>query len=111
MAVIRIKVDPKDPSTFPKGRIDYAKVDAATEEDIERHKAEDRAEELQEMARYIRQIRRKMNLSQIEFARCIKVSPNTIKSWEAGKRFPSSTAYSLLRILDRTPDAVLQALS
>ncbi|MDE2759759.1 MAG: helix-turn-helix domain-containing protein [Paracoccaceae bacterium] len=106
MTIIRIKVDPKDPSTFPKGRIDYAKVDATTEEDIERHKAEDRAEELQEMARYIRQLRQKMNLSQIEFAHCIKVSPSTIKSWEAGKRFPSRTSYSRLRNLDRGPDAV-----
>ncbi|MCY4308702.1 MAG: hypothetical protein OXC57_10565 [Rhodobacteraceae bacterium] len=51
MILIRIKVDPNDPSTHTKGRIDYAKVDAITEQDIARHEKKDEAEALQEMAR------------------------------------------------------------
>lgn len=34
MSTIRIKVDPDDPSTFPKGYINYAAVDATTEEEF-----------------------------------------------------------------------------
>ncbi len=55
MGKIRFKADPNDPSTFPKGRIVYAKVDATTEEDIVRYKKEEDAEVLQEMANDIRQ--------------------------------------------------------
>jgi len=46
MILIRIKVDPNDPSIYTKGRIDYAKVDAITEQDIARHEKKDEAEAL-----------------------------------------------------------------
>ena len=73
MTTIRIEVNPKDPSTFPKGPVNYTMVDATTEEDIDRQIKE--AEAREEMARYTRQLRRRMNLSQKEFADRIKVSP------------------------------------
>ncbi|MDE2758996.1 MAG: helix-turn-helix domain-containing protein [Paracoccaceae bacterium] len=111
MTLIRIKVDPNDPSTHTKGRIDYAKVDATTEEDIARHKKKDEAEALQEMARYIRQLRRRLNFSRKEFAQHLRISPNTVRQWEEGKRFPSRTSCSLLRILDKEPDAVLRVFA
>ena len=99
MTLIRIKVDPNDPSTHIQGKIDYAKVDATTEEDIARHKKKDEAEDLQEMARYIRQLRRRLNFSRREFAQHLRISPDTVRQWERGKRFPSRTSCSLLRVL------------
>lgn len=99
MMLIRIKVDPNDPSTHTKGTIDYAKVDATTEEDIARHKKKDEAEALQEMARYIRQLRRRMNFSRKEFAQHLRISPDTVRQWEGGKRFPTRASCSLLRVL------------
>ncbi|MCY4307238.1 MAG: helix-turn-helix domain-containing protein [Rhodobacteraceae bacterium] len=111
MTIIRIKVDPNDPSTHTKGRIDYAKVDATTEEDIDRHIAEDRAEDLQEMARYIRKLRGRMNLSRREFAHRLRISPDTVRQWEEGKRFPNRASCSLLRVLDKEPDALLRVLA
>ena len=75
MTSIRIEVNPKDPPTFPQGPVNYAMVDATTEEDIDRQIKEDEAEAREEMARFTRQLRRRMNLSQKEFADRIKVSP------------------------------------
>lgn len=111
MSTIRIKVDPDDPSTFPKGFINYAAVDATTEEDIARHEKEDEAEALQEMARYTRQLRRKLNLSQKDLARRINVSPETIRNWEQGKRYPTGAARALLHVLHKEPDMVLRILA
>lgn len=111
MSLIRIKIDPNDPSTHTKDRIDYEKVDATTEEDIARHKKKDEAETLQEMARYIRQLRRRMNFSKKEFAQHLRISPDTVRQWEGGKRFPSRTSCSLLRILDKEPEAILRVLA
>jgi len=92
---MEIEVDPKDPSTFPKGSMDHEMVDATTEADIDHHIAEDLEEERQEMARYTR----RLNLSQKEFARRLRITPDTVMKWEGGKRFPSNTTCFLLRVL------------
>ncbi|MCY4184237.1 MAG: helix-turn-helix domain-containing protein [Rhodobacteraceae bacterium] len=111
MGKIRFRADPNDPSTFPRGTIDYARVDATTEEDIARHKREDEAEALQEMADDIRQLRKRMHLSQREFARRLRILPDTVRNWEQGKRFPSGPACALLRVLIREPETVMHALA
>lgn len=41
MGTTRITIDPDDPSTFPKGRIDPAVVDSTTETDIALQERED----------------------------------------------------------------------
>ena len=45
MGKTRIRIDPDDPSTFPKGRIDPAVVDATTEADIALQEREDETPE------------------------------------------------------------------
>lgn len=40
----RIKINPADLSTLPQGRVDYARLDATSEEDIQNHKHVDDAE-------------------------------------------------------------------
>ena len=52
MKTVRIKVDPADPAFLALGRIDEARVEATTEEDIARHIAEDEVEAMQDAARY-----------------------------------------------------------
>ncbi|MYE83766.1 MAG: helix-turn-helix domain-containing protein, partial [Gammaproteobacteria bacterium] len=100
MGTTRIRIDPDDPSTFPKGRIDPAKVDATTEADIARQAREDDADAMQDMARYTRRIRRRLGLSQTELARRIDVSPETIRNWEQGKRGPTGAARAVQRVRD-----------
>ena len=111
MGTTRIRIDPDDPSTFPRGRIDPAKVDATTEADIARQAREDDADAMQDMARYTRRIRRRLGLSQTELARRIDVSPETIRNWEQGKRGPTGAARALLRVLDKAPETALRVLT
>ena len=110
MSTTRIRTDPDDPSTFPEGRIVAAGVDATTEAEIAAQEREDEAEALQDMARYTRRVRRRMGPSQMELARRIDVSPETIRNWEQGKRCPTGAARALLRVLDRAPETALRVL-
>jgi len=110
MSTTRIRVDPHDPTTFPKGRIDAARVDTNTEAEIAAQEREDEAEAMQDVARYARRVRRRMGLSQTEMARRIDVSPETIRNWEQGKRCPTGAARALLRVLDRAPEIALRVL-
>ena len=41
MSSYRIKVNPNDPSSISEGRIDYARLDATTEEEIRNQEAQD----------------------------------------------------------------------
>ena len=111
MSTTRVRVDPDDPSTFPEGRIDPARVDGTTEAEIAAQEREDEAEALQDMARYTRRVRRRMGLSQTELARRIDVSLETIRNWEQGKRCPTGAARALLRVLDKAPEAALRVLT
>lgn len=110
MKIVRMKIDPADPASMANGRIDEARVDATTEEDIARHIAEDEAEAMQDTARYARRIRSRLGLSQAEFSRRINVSLETVRNWEQGKRSPSGAAQALLKVLDKAPEAALAAL-
>jgi putative transcriptional regulator len=53
-------------------------------------------------------IRRRMGLSQAEFARLLGVSVRTLQEWEQGRRAPSGAARTLLMIAARNPRAVLE---
>ena len=111
MSTIRIKVNPGDPDTFPKGQINSDLVDATTEAQIARQQREDEEEAMRDVARYARRIRRRLGLTQMEMARRIDVPPETIRNWEQGKRHPTGAARSLLRILDKAPEAALRILT
>ena len=50
MSVTRVRIDPDDPETLPPGRVDYAVLDATTEEDIARQIREDDAEAMRDVA-------------------------------------------------------------
>jgi putative transcriptional regulator len=56
-------------------------------------------------------IRRKMRLSQVEFAANFGFSVQSIRNWEQGTRKPEGPARVLLTIIDRAPKAVRKALS
>ncbi|MCI5076843.1 helix-turn-helix domain-containing protein [Oricola sp.] len=56
-------------------------------------------------------IRKKLDLTQDEMATVLGTSPSGYKKWEQGKRQPSGAARTLLRIMEKEPEAVLRALS
>ena len=111
MSTTRVKIDPSDPATLPGGRIDPAVVDATTEAQIASHQQEDDAQAMQDMARYARRVRKRLGLTQVEFARRIDVPHETIRNWEQGKRGPTGAARALLRVLDKAPETALRVLT
>ena len=110
MSRTRVRIDPDDLHSLPPGRVDHAVLDATTEEDIARQASDDDAEAMQDMARFARRVRRRLGLTQVEFARRIHVPHETIRNWEQGKRGPTGAARALLRILDKAPETALRVL-
>ena len=110
MGTTRIRIDPENPASFPAGRVDYNVLDNTTEQDIARQQQQDDAEAMRDMAKYARRVRKRLGLSQQEFARRINVSLETIRNWEQGKRRPTGAARTLLKVLDKAPETALRAI-
>jgi len=58
----------------------------------------------------IKRIRGRLDVSQAQFALMIGVSKATLQNWEQGRREPDGPAKALLRVVEKQPEAVLQAL-
>ncbi len=58
----------------------------------------------------IKEIRHNLDKSQSEFAMMIGVSVGTLQNWEQGRRKPVGPARALLRVAEKSPDAVRKAL-
>jgi putative transcriptional regulator len=58
----------------------------------------------------VKAVRKKLRVSQTEFALMIGVNVSTLRNWEQGRRVPDGPALALLRVASRNPDAVAEAL-
>ncbi|MEI6787466.1 MAG: NadS family protein [bacterium] len=58
----------------------------------------------------VKRIRSGLHVSQSQFAMMIGVSKATLQNWEQGRRDPEGPAQALLRIVEKQPKAVLEAL-
>lgn len=58
----------------------------------------------------VRKVRRRLGMSQGQFAAQFGISPATLRNWEQGRRQPEGPARVLLNIIEREPDAVQRAL-
>ena len=92
MSGTRLTIDPDSPQDVPAGRVDHEVLDATGEEDIARQARDDDAEAMRDMGRFARRVRRRLGLTQVEFARRIDVPHETIRNWEQGKRGPTGAA-------------------
>jgi putative transcriptional regulator len=61
--------------------------------------------------RDIKQARRRLGLSQEQFADVFGVSASSLRKWEQGQYAPSGAAKALLKVIALEPDAVLRALA
>lgn len=52
------------------------------------------------------EVRHRMGLSQKEFAELLDVSLGTLRGWEQGRREPTGTARTLLRVAEKHPEAL-----
>jgi putative transcriptional regulator len=55
-------------------------------------------------------IRKRLKLTQAEFAERFRLSLATIRDWEQKRRTPDRIAANLLRVIDRAPQVVSAAL-
>lgn len=101
MSIVRIEINSPG-----GGRANFAKIDATTDEEITRQKAEDDMETVQDTALHIRKLRKSLFLTQEEFSKRINVPLATLRNWEQGKRRPAGSARALLKILSRSPEAM-----
>ena len=111
MTTVRMKIEAASPAQARVGRVNTAKLDATTEAQLHEQAAQDEAAALQDAAKFARRVRRRLGFSQAEFAARIDVSLETIRNWEQGKRTPTGAAKTLLKLLDRTPEAAMAALA
>ena len=98
-----------------KPDIDRAKFDATSEEDIRRHMIEDGEDpdhELQIEDVFSPQvIRKRLSLTQEQFAAALRIPVEMLRSWEQGRQAIDPAARSLLLIVARNPEAALAALA
>jgi putative transcriptional regulator len=108
-----------DGSTRPlEDRTDWLRLDAMTEEEIEANALADEDNPPltpEELARLRpvpnpREIRRRLHLTQEQFSLRFHLPIGTVRDWEQGKKAPDSAAKALLRVIEKNPEAVIQAL-
>ena len=59
----------------------------------------------------VREIRKKLKVSQVRFASMIGISPATLRNWEQGRTYPEGAARALLRVAATRPDAIIESLA
>lgn len=96
--------------------VDRAKVLATTEQDIRRHQIEDGEDPDAPVPTFqlvpnVRAIRTRLHMTQAAFARAIDVPVATVRNWEQSRTGMDPAIRSLLRAVEREPEAVLRALA
>lgn len=59
----------------------------------------------------VKGIRQSMKLSQVSFATRYGLSLHTLRNWEQGKRQPDPAARAYLKVIEKAPHVVREALS
>jgi len=59
----------------------------------------------------VKAIRRKLGMSQVQFAVSFGFGLDAVQNWEQGRRRPEGAARAFLKVIDREPDAVRRALA
>jgi putative transcriptional regulator len=96
-------------------RIDRKKIAATTEAEIRRQMRKDDQDDadLTGFAPVIppQLLRKKLGMTQAEFAKALRIPMSTLRNWEQGRVLPDPAARSLLAIVAKNPKAALEALA
>ncbi|HVP83512.1 MAG TPA: helix-turn-helix domain-containing protein [Rhizomicrobium sp.] len=98
-----------------EAKFDAARIGATTEEDIRRHMIED-GENPDRVLRIEdshspQVIRKRLGMTQEQFARALRIPLATLRNWEQGRNAIDPAARSLLIVLAHDPKKVLATLS
>ena len=113
--IAKVKLDPEHP---PRGQTDWKRVDALSESEVHARALDDSdnppltERELRQLGRVpdVRAIRQKLNLTQQDFAETFHLSLATVRDWEQARTQPDQAARTLLRVIEKDPEAVQRAL-
>lgn len=96
-----------------EARVDWERVTATTEADIRRHAIKDGQDpdDDRPYVEPVESIRRRLGMSQAEFARTFHIPLATLKNWEQKRTWPDAPALALLQIVAHEPEAALRALA
>lgn len=116
MATVRYKRDPNNPRKLSAG--ERASLNALTTDEIERNAVSDpdnlplTDDELDTavFARFVRQTREKLSLTQPQFAERFRVNIGRLRDWEQGRFRPDSVAVAYVKVIARETKAVERAL-
>jgi putative transcriptional regulator len=100
-------------------KTDWARLNAMTEEEIEAAAVADSDNppltetELKKLRRVPnpKEIRKRLKMTQQQFAAQFELPLGTLRDWEQGTREPDSAAKSYLRVIAKNSQAVIQALN
>ena len=97
-------------------RVDRAKLDSTTEQDIRRHQVED-DEDLNAVVAGLEPtvlpqvVRKKVRMTQEQFAAALRIPVATLRNWEQNRVKPDPAARALLMIVYKAPKVAFQALA
>jgi len=96
--------------------VDWAKVDATTEEDIRRYQIEDGYDpdyepDHVEFVCPPKSVRERAGFSQEAFAAALRVPLATVQDWESAGFAPDPAARSLLRLVAKEPALIIRLLA
>ncbi len=114
MATVRFNSE-----NLPDDKTDWEAIEKLSDEEIERRARSDpdnpplSEEELAGMRRVpeVRRVRRKLGMTQEEFAESYGLSLATVRDWEQGRTEPDQASKTLLKLIARIPEQVEAALT
>jgi putative transcriptional regulator len=103
----------------PRGRTDWARVSAMTDEEVLAAALSDPdaqpldPEALAKMRRIspVKALRQRLGMTQVEFAEAFRLPVSTLRDWEQHRSIPDAPARALLRAIEREPETMRRLLS
>lgn len=113
----RITVKPGEPP--PRGRTDWARLDAMTDEEVIAAALSDpdaqplTPEQLAKMRRVsrVKVLRRRLGMTQAEFAEAFHLPITTLRDWEQRRSTPDAPARALLLAIERDSEVMRRLLA
>jgi putative transcriptional regulator len=114
-----VEVRPDGTTRTLKGKTDWSKFDAMSDQEVRRAIAKDpdaspsTPAQLAKMQRVspVKRLRWKLGLSQAEFAERYRIPIGTLRDWEQRRHEPDQTALSYLKVIEEDPKRVARAVA